>query len=191
MDTKDPGHWIFNTSVRAVRLSCSNNMLDDRNTMNPHAEVIELRRDVATDVETCFRYWTDAKLLEGWWGPKDESGRAFRAEVETWRPAAGSSWRITLHAPDGERYLQTGTFLVVAPRRQLSFTAGMAGEGEVSIPTRIEVGFREDEDGGTTRLTFLQTGFTDVAARESYQEGWEQCLDRLVDAVVGAEGRSE
>lgn len=140
-----------------------------------------IHRRLATTVNTCFRHWMDRTLLARWWGPKDELGRAFRAEIEAWEPAVDAPWRITLHAPDGSRYRQAGIFTAVAPSRQLGFTAVWGDPESPSDPTRIEVGFQAHAEA--TLLTFVETGFADAAARDSHRNGWEQCLDRLAEAL--------
>ena len=51
-------------------------------SMIMHTESLEIHRELATSVDNCFRHWMDHALLQRWWGPKDEIGRAFRAEIE-------------------------------------------------------------------------------------------------------------
>jgi len=146
-----------------------------------HTESLEIHRELATSVDNCFRHWMDHALLQRWWGPKDEIGRAFRAEIEAWEPAVDAPWQITLHAPDGSRYPQGGIFTVVAPSRQLSFTAEWTDPESPSTPTRVEVRFQPYAEA--TLLTFVESRFADAATRDSHRDGWEQCLDRLGEAV--------
>ena len=147
--------------------------------MNRHAFRIE--RDIPATAERCFLYWSDPKLLSMWWGPKDESGRPFAAHHVDWRPHVQAGWRIGMRAPDGTEHWHEGEFLLVDPGRALEFTAHWVQGGERTGVTRISMQLSAASE--SSRLCFAQSGFSDQAECDGHEEGWQECLDRLVECL--------
>ena len=137
---------------------------------------LRLERHVDRTPEACFDLWTRAEALAQWWGPKDDKGRPFQADVEAWTAAPGEPWAIALTAPDGSRFDQTGKMLEVVRPRLIRFSFAWVQSGETGPETEIRVTF--EPVGTGTRLIFEQTGFTDAVTRDAHVEGWEECLDR-------------
>lgn len=138
---------------------------------------LKLARHVPLTPELAFALWTDASQLETWWGPKDENGAPFTAEIIDWTAKPGSPWRIRLTAPDGTRFEQGGEMIEVSPPRLLRFSFHWIENGQKGPTTQISVQF--DPDGDGTRVSFEQAGFADAATRDSHETGWQECLDRL------------
>lgn len=138
---------------------------------------LRLKRHVDRTPEACFDLWTRAEALAQWWGPKDDQGRLFQADVEAWSAAPGEPWAIALTAPDGSRFYQTGKMLEVVHPRLIRFSFAWVEAGDTGPETEIRVTF--EPEGSATRLIFEQTGFIDAATRTAHVDGWEECLDRL------------
>lgn len=120
-----------------------------------------------------FKVWTQPEHLVRWWGPRDFTTPSCQMEA---RP--GGTYRICIRSREGTAYWMRGVYREVVEPERLVFT--FAWEDESGAPgheTLVTVTFAEA--GDKTRLTFHQAVFETVADRDSHQEGWSECLDRL------------
>lgn len=140
-----------------------------------------IERHLALTPEECFAFWTDPTTMTEWWGPKDNAGEPFHSEVESWTAVQGQNWSIRMTAPDGTVHVQGGEMLEVDPPNGLRFSFHWSENGERGPTTEVSVRF--DARGGGTMLTFTQRGFSEAEVRDSHEQGWKECLDRLEDAV--------
>lgn len=138
---------------------------------------LRLERHINQSLETCFDLWTHPDEVAQWWGPKDDAGRPFKATVEAWSLKPGDAWAITMTAPDGTVFSQSGTMLEVERPRLLRFTFAWVEKNKRGPETEIRVSFAPDGQG--TRVIFEQLGFADEPTRDGHVEGWRECLDRL------------
>ena len=139
---------------------------------------LRLERRIDQTPEACFDLWTHPDQVAQWWGPKDDTGQPFKAKVEAWSLTTGDAWAISMTAPDGTVFSQSGTFLEVDRPRLIRFSFAWLENGQSGPETEIKVAFTPD-DGGT-RLVFQQLGFVDTATRDGHVQGWQECLDRFV-----------
>lgn len=115
-----------------------------------------------------FRVWSTPEHLMRWWGPKDFACTLARTDF---RP--GGAWRTSIRSPEGTDHGAGGVYREIVEPERLVFTFAW----DESSETLVTVTF-EDVDG-QTKLTFRQTPFNTVESRDSHQEGWSECLDRL------------
>lgn len=138
---------------------------------------LKLERHIDQTPEACFDLWADHEQVAQWWGPKDDAGLPFKATVEAWSMTPGERWVITMAAPDGIAFAQSGKMLEVERPHLLRFTFAWIEDEKRGPETEIRVTF--EPDGSGTRLTFEQLGFADKATRDGHVQGWQECLDRL------------
>jgi len=144
---------------------------------------LKLQRHITLTPQACFDLWTHPAEVGRWWGPKDQAGNPFMAEVEAWPATAGEPWAINMTAPDGRTFTQNGKLLELDRPRLVRFTFAWVEDGRRGPETEICVTFAADGRG--TLMTFEQTGFADEATRDGHVQGWKECLDRLV--ALGAD----
>lgn len=144
-------------------------------------ECLEIERRLKLSPERCFALWTDPSELRYWWGPKDETGAPFRSEILHWNVDEGATWAINMFSPDGQIYPQGGEMLEVDAPHLIRFSFHWIENG-VRGP-RTEISVRFEPDGAGTRLLFRQSGLADADVRDGHSEGWNECLDRLMDAA--------
>lgn len=140
-----------------------------------------IERRLSLPPEACFALWVDPGEVQQWWGPKDDEGTPFRANVIAWVAREGATWAIDMTAPDGTIYRQRGEMIEVNPPSVLRFSFHWLEHGEPGPKTMICVHFEPDGEG--TKMTFRQSGFVDEGVRDGHTEGWHECLDRLVNAA--------
>jgi uncharacterized protein YndB with AHSA1/START domain len=145
---------------------------------------LRLERRINLPPEACFDLWTRPEEVARWWGPKDDAGRTFKAQVEAWSAVPGEDWAITMTAPDGTRFFQSGKMLEINRPDLLRFTFAWIEGGQRGPETEIRVTFKPD--GAGTLLIFEQTGFADEAARDGHVQGWQECLDRMAGRGTNA-----
>jgi uncharacterized protein YndB with AHSA1/START domain len=142
----------------------------------PHA--LEISRSFDAPRALVFELWASPEHLARWWGPKNFSVPSVSVDF---RP--GGEYRHAIRSADGVEYWMQGVYReIVAPER-IVFT--FAWEDEAGRPqawTLVTVTF--DDTNGKTRLTFRQEPFDTVEERDSHQEGWGECLDRLQSYVA-------
>jgi uncharacterized protein YndB with AHSA1/START domain len=120
-----------------------------------------------------FKVWTQPEHLVRWWGPRGFTTPSCRMDV---RP--GGPYRTCIRSPDGKEHWMRGAYREIVEPERLVFT--FAWEDDAGRPgheTLVSVTFAEHD--GKTKLTFRQAVFESVADRDSHQEGWSECLDRL------------
>lgn len=88
-------------------------------------------------------------------------------------------YRLTMLARDGERFIVGGVYREIARPDRLAFTWQWESPGLPDNETLVRVTFTE-RDGGT-EVRLIHTGFLDAAIRDSHNQGWNSCLNRLTD----------
>ncbi len=151
---------------------------------NPEFEhVLILERTLNAPRELVFKTWIDPRHLAQWWGPKDFSNPV--CEVDA-RP--GGSIRITMQAPDGTLIPSEGIFLEFDPPKRLVFSnnAFKDATGQAQLETRNTVTF-SDENGKTklrVQAVVTKAGPNVAVSLASMEDGWNQSLDRLEQAIA-------
>lgn len=149
---------------------------EDAGLGGPHELV--LSRLLHVPRELAFRVWTSPQHLANWWGPRDDAGRDFSTPSIEVDFRVGGHYRICIRSPQGEDYWQRGTYREIdAPERIVFSFAWEEPEGSSPL-TFVTVTF-EEKGPEQTLLTFRQTGFPTLEARDSHQGGWGEVLDRF------------
>lgn len=141
----------------------------------PSETSLTVRRTVSASRERVFRAWTDPRALRQWCCPVGFTVAA--AEVDL-RP--GGRYRIAMQPPDAaEPNVAYGTYREVQPPERLVFTWQWEG-GEMG-ETLVTVEFRDL--GGETEVVLVHERFPAADLRDLHAEGWNACLEHLVQAL--------
>jgi uncharacterized protein YndB with AHSA1/START domain len=125
-----------------------------------------------------FRAMTQPEHLVRWWGPKGFTMTSCKIDL---RP--GGAFRFSMRSSEGTEYPHQGVYREIVEPERLVFTfAWEDEEGKPGHETLVTVSFAEHD--GKTKLTFHQAVFETTADRDSHQEGWSECLDRLAAYLV-------
>lgn len=146
--------------------------LDDELTAAP-THALTIVRELDAPRELVFRMWAEPEHLRRWFGPKDftivDAGMEFRR---------GGPWHAHIRAAAGGDHRMGGVYKEIRRPERIVFThAWTDADGEPGLETLVTVTF--EDVGGRTRLTFHQAAFETTSARDSHEEGWCECLDRL------------
>lgn len=129
-------------------------------------------------LDLVFQMWADTKHMKNWFGPTGmtvvDAGTDFRV---------GGEWFSHLRAENGGEHRMGGTYKeIVAPER-IVFTHMWEGtDAHSGFETIVTVALKDL--GGKTELVFHQVAFETASARDSHQDGWNKCLDRLAAALA-------
>lgn len=145
--------------------------------------------------ENVFRAWTEAALLEQWWGMPGYKGRACKVNLQR-----GGGFSMIIRTQSGTDFVSKGVYLEIEENQRLVMrfdTADHPAEWidafnrrrdnpDDDLPIIIMTATFEDTAGGT-RLTlnsrFETAEYRDLILKMGASEGWEQSLDRLEAAI--------
>lgn len=141
--------------------------------MTEKMEVLN-ERLFSVDRSTLFRAFSEAELLEQWWGPH---GFTNRVGAFDFRP--GGTWQITMTASNGTHFHNVSTFRdIIAPERIV-----FEHHEPIHVYT-MEIDFTEQADG--TRLNWrMLFDATDenLEIKKFIAAANEQNFDRLEDVL--------
>jgi uncharacterized protein YndB with AHSA1/START domain len=139
------------------------------------AIALTVSRVVAAPVERVWAAWTQAELMQQWWGPEHVVCTGVEIDLRV-----GGTYRIGNRTPDGGTVWIHGRFEAIEPPHRLVY-GWFVGDGGGS--ERVTVRF--DPDGPGTRVRIVHERITDEVARASHQAGWIGCQDGLVAMFDG------
>ena len=131
---------------------------------------LTIKRFIPAPINAVFQLWTDPDLLIKWWGPPGVTCTEAMIDAR-----AGGSYRIANLLPTGTTLWIYGEFLTVDPPALLRYTWGI--EPNVADET-VTVTFVPVGEG--TEVTVFHENAPDVASRDSHENGWDGCLEKLV-----------
>lgn len=153
-----------------------------------HGSVV-VTRELDAPLTVAWRAWCDPALIRGWWGPTGFS--CPRADVDF---RVGGSSVVTMQAPaewGGAQFHNRWTYTVIDEPSRIEFVSEFAdadgrviGPAEAGIPLDVpaqvpHVVALEPLVDGRTRVTVIETGYTDEQSRQQSTQGQEQCLDKM------------
>lgn len=149
--------------------------------MNDNAatdRTVTITRRFAASPEVIWTAWTTESALRTWYAPL-EGWIVGDARVDA---RVGGGYRVTFGPePDGDLYIEEGTYTIVEPVVRLAWDVRLTGDG-ASEESFIELGFAADGDG--TVLTIVESGLSAESA-DDHEMGWTGALDRLEEFVAG------
>jgi uncharacterized protein YndB with AHSA1/START domain len=149
-------------------------MSDPPTELGPAAAGVTLvvRRTINAPAARLFDAWTEPAQLLAWWGPAGVECSA--AEVDL---RVGGLYRIANRFPDGTVLWISGEFERIERPHTLIYT------WRIGAPTgpaeRVTVRF--EPQGTATEVLITHERIPDPALRERHAQGWNGCLDGLVD----------
>jgi uncharacterized protein YndB with AHSA1/START domain len=122
--------------------------------------------------------WTIESSLRTWYAPL-EGWIVGNATVDA---RVGGGYRVTFGPePDGDLYVEEGTYTVVEPVTRLGWDSRLTGDG-TSEASRIDLTFTPDGEG--TILDIVESGLSEESVAD-HELGWTGALDRLEELLAG------
>jgi uncharacterized protein YndB with AHSA1/START domain len=125
-----------------------------------------------------FTAWSKAEHAVRWFGPRNFTVPQCKMDFRV-----GGAYRACICSPDGQEYWMRGIYREIVKPERIVFTFSWEEEGERGRENLVTVTFAELD--GKTRMTFRQAFFESVSERDSHNEGWSECFDRLAQFLAG------
>ncbi len=138
--------------------------------------------------ETVWRAWTEAELLDQWWGPKP-----FRAETKSMDFREGGTWLYSMVGPAGTVGWSRADFTLIRPRQRFESITGFCdehGERAAGTPKGVwQVEFAPDGEGTKVTVTLNYENEAHMAKmlEMGFQEGFatgHRQLDALLETMA-------
>lgn len=133
---------------------------------------LEIKRLLPAPPTIAFAAVTDADQLAQWWGP-----RGFTIPSLEFEPEVGSSYRIEMQPPDGDRFHLAGEFREVDPPARLAFTFAWEDPDPDDVENLVRLSFRDLD--GSTAIGLVQGPFKTDARLALHRDGWTDSFDKL------------
>ncbi|MDQ2858620.1 MAG: SRPBCC domain-containing protein [Candidatus Eremiobacteraeota bacterium] len=139
-----------------------------------------VRRTFGATRERVYAAWTQAEVVRRWWGPFGVTVRDVRLDVRE-----GGRYRIEMTLTDGTARAVGGVFSEVRPCERLAYTMRWEERDPASeYDTFVTLDFIERE--GATEVVLKHTGFTDAAAHDRHEHGWNANFEQLAGVLAAA-----
>lgn len=146
--------------------------------MSANPESLRLERVFSVSAEQLFDAWTEAKLIQSWFGPV-----GFVVTRSDINPVRGGKYSITIQAPDGREIHHYGEYLEVNRPLTLVFSwmldnqdcEGSQGQCETTI---VNLSL-EPLSPTQTKLVLVHEQLPNKEAYDGHQFGWLSSLDSL------------
>jgi uncharacterized protein YndB with AHSA1/START domain len=133
---------------------------------------VTITRRFAAAPDRVWMLWTTADGPRSWYAPL-EGWVVGDAKVDA---RVGGGYRVTFGPePEGDLYLEEGTYSVFEPVERLAWDGLLSGDG-ASDRSSIEIRFTADGDG--TVLDITESGLSEESIAD-HEMGWNGALDRL------------
>lgn len=143
---------------------------------------LTIARIIDAPVALVFKAWSQPEHLMRWWGPKSFTCPSCRMDFKE-----GGAYRSSIRSPDGEEAWMVGHYKhIVEPERIVFTFAWEDADGLRGPQTLVTVTL--SPQGQSTKLVFHQAPFDSAEERDSHENGWTECMQRL-EAYVEALGR--
>lgn len=146
---------------------------------------VKVERSFDAPLDLVWSAWTEAELLDQWWGPKP-----FRAETKSMDFSEGGRWLYAMVGPQGERHWALKEFTKIVPRKGFTYRSVFCDEnGKVNPATTSSMWintFAESE--GITLVTndirCESLAHLEAQIKMGFKEGYTMGLDQLEELLA-------
>lgn len=131
-----------------------------------------------------WKLWIDAEAMKKWWGPKDFTAPVIQNDFKV-----GGSFLLSMKAPDGKMFWNTGKYIEIVPFEKIVSSMSFSDEtgrvftgSEIPVPGKwpdavtVTVEFKEMD--GKTHVLIQEEGIP-LLMKVMAKMGWEQQFDKL------------
>ncbi len=138
---------------------------------------LRLTRVIQASRERVFSAWTLPDQMKEWAAPEGIAIQEAHVDLKV-----GGNYHIQMRTPEGVEHNARGTYKEVDPPNRLVYTWRWAETDHDVGETLVTVEF--NEMGDATEIVLTHERFPSSEARDSHDQGWVSCLNRL-EAVFG------
>ena len=144
--------------------------------------VLRLSRRLKAPRALVFKVFTDPAHLVRWFGPEGFTVAECKVEARV-----GGRFYVDMRSPEGKPHRIDGRFTEIEVHNRLVMTWAWLDETDKpGHQTLLTLTF--EKVGDETELLLQQELFQDVETRDSHNQGWSSCFNRLERYVVEQHG---
>jgi uncharacterized protein YndB with AHSA1/START domain len=146
---------------------------------------VKVERSFDAPLDLVWSAWTEAELLDQWWGPKP-----FRAETKSMDFSEGGRWLYAMVSPEGAKFWGLKDFTQINPRKSFTYRSLFCDEnGNVNPTTTASTWVNSFvERQGITLVTndiSCETlAHLEAQIKMGFKEGYTAGLDQLEELVA-------
>lgn len=157
----------------SAQLSSLNDYLQDAGEISPKEAVMEIpvlvvRKTIRARRNSVYNAWINPDIMARWFFAGDD----WSAKVEA-NPRVGGSYRVDMHAKNGEIYSHTGTYLEMQSPERLSFTWNSPSVKDTTVVLEFV------DLGESTEIILTHSFLPTEKDRQDHDGGWMGCLNHL------------
>ena len=126
--------------------------------------------------ELVFELWSSPEHLRNWMGPD-----GFDCPVAEVDFRVGGKYRALIRSPESGDSWFGGVYREIRPNSRLAFTFAWDAGPSAGVETLITIDFASLR--GKTAMTFHQTPFRSVEARDRHVGGWTSSFDKAAGYI--------
>jgi uncharacterized protein YndB with AHSA1/START domain len=149
-------------------------------TKDFNARSITVAREFDAPPALVWRAYTEAGLLDQWWGPAP-----WRAETKRMNFTVGGHWLYAMVSPEGERHWGRMNYLAIRPHRSIGIEDAFCDEnGNINTALPVSKGdlvFTPTAAGTRVefRMVYQQESDLRTIVEMGFEQGITACLDQL------------
>ncbi len=132
---------------------------------------LQLKRTIASSIESIFKALTDPEELKQWFAPE-----GMTTPIVNFKPKIGSSYRICMQGKDGKQYCSVGKIQEL--EEPIKLVLSWKWEGVDSKETLLTFSLKK-VDENVTELILIHEGFTSEKDMGEHKKGWTTALNKL------------
>jgi len=146
---------------------------------------VKIERSFDAPVDLVWAAWTEAELLDQWWGPKP-----WRAETKSMDFSEGGRWLYAMVSPEGEKRWGLKNFSKIVPRKNFTYQSIFCDEnGKVAPGTTSSTWFNSfSESKGATLVTndirCESLAHLEAQIKMGFKEGYSMGLGQLDELLA-------
>jgi uncharacterized protein YndB with AHSA1/START domain len=146
---------------------------------------VKVERSFDAPLDLVWSAWTEAELLDQWWGPKP-----WRAETKSMDFSEGGRWLYAMVGPQGERHWALKDFTRIRPRKDFTYKSIFCDEnGNVKPGTTSStwVNSFSESKGITLVVNDIQCeslAHLEAQIKMGFKEGYTMGLDQLEELLA-------
>jgi len=154
-------------------------------TVDKDRLAVKIERSFDAPLDLVWAAWTEAELLDQWWGPKP-----FHVETKSLDFRAGGRWLYAMVGPEGQRHWALREFTAIRPRKDFTFKSIFCDEnGNVKPGTTSSLWANTfSESKGVTLVTndiqCETLAHLEAQIKMGFKEGYTVCLDQLEELAA-------
>jgi len=138
------------------------------------------KRSFNADLEKVWQAWTDAEMLDKWWGPKP-----YDAVTQSFSFTEGGEWRYIMKGPEGDAHHCINKYLTIELQKEFTAEDIFANEDwsvNTELPTshwRVEFMYEDGRTNVVVTNTYDSAEALETVTKMGMKEGFNTGLDQL------------